>query len=101
MEANPQAVVERFPRLNVANQGPLTRCKNCTHWFKNPPDAKAAADLRAPVTGTCKLNPPQLFCVGMAQGPGGNTPIMIAGIVSTQEEDFCGQHEPRLSKNVQ
>jgi hypothetical protein len=99
MDSAPPAVMERFPRLNVAQQGPQTRCKSCSHWFAHPPQANL--DLKAERLGMCKRYPPKMFLCGAAQTPAGVVPQFTAGQISTGENDFCGEYEPRLSVKVQ
>ena len=96
MENTPPAVIERFPRLNLKTDLPENLCKTCVHWQQHP--ANPDADLRAPVLGVCKLNPPTMFLAGMmpVQGmKGAAQPMFVAGQISTGEDDWCGQHKKR------
>lgn len=94
MNQNDRTLTERFPRVNLVTSGPENRCKTCLHWQKQPSDPK---NLRAPAVGTCKLNPPQLFLVGLIPTPQGNVPQMTGACPGTGEDDFCGQHKPRIT----
>ncbi len=98
MNPNERALTGAFPRINLGDSGPANRCKSCLHWHKQPADPKQ--NLRAPAVGTCKLNPPLLFLVGLVPTPQGNIPQMTSACPGTGEDDFCGQYKARLSLEV-